>query len=420
MKKFILSTLTAFATFFSTSAQASLILLSDDDNTENSGGLMAYSISENGRWICGTTPVIFAFTADLETGDIKYYEPYDDYGSEFRGISNNGIAVGFNGSYGAFDTTTNNYIVLETPDGLVPIGNGITPDGSTICGVVVENEWFTYPVVWDISGTYTLLPTPTSEELGFNTNGCYAMHISEDGNTIVGYIQDDMAYYPLILWNRDSEGKWNYDISYTKEYFNPGNGTQQFTMFYPTGFSLNGKYVGLSLRNATDKTTCLGILNLETNKIVTAKADGSFPRATYNVSGISDDGIAVGFINYGLGTGSHASFMYWYGEDEAQTFDTTFLNDEFDVIRNNPYTTATTISRDGKLIIGFSQNPTTTNFFSFIIEMESGAINTITADGKNTEIVARYDIYGRPLSAPAHGINILKMADGTAKKVFVK
>lgn len=420
MKKFLLSTLTVIAATVAAYGQASFILLSDDDNTANSGGLMAFSISENGRWICGTTPVNFAFTADLETGDIKYYEPYNDYGSQYRKISNNGIAVGFNGQYGAFDTNTNSYIVLGTPDGLVPIGNGITPDGSTICGVVVENEWFTHPVVWDISGTYTLLPTPTSEELGFETNGCYATHIREDGNTIMGYIIDNLADYPLILWNRNSEGNWNYDISYTKEYYNPGNGTQPFTKFCPTGFSLNGKYVGLSLRNATDKTTCLGIMNLETGELVTAKASGSFPRATYNVSGISDEGIAVGFIDYGLGSGSHASFLYWYGEDEAQTFDSTFTDDEFDVIRNNPYTTATNISRDGNYIIGFSQNSSTADFFSFIIETELGAIHTVTADGKDAEVVARYDIYGRQLSAPTHGINILKMADGSAKKVLVK
>ena len=96
------------------------------------------------------------------------------------------------------------------------------------------------------------------------------------------------------------------------------------------------------------------------------------------------------------------------------------MEDEFDVIRNNPYTTATNISRDGNYIIGFSQDSSTADFFSFIIETELGAIHTVTADGKDAEVVARYDIYGRQLYAPTHGINILKMADGTAKKVLVK
>ena len=123
MKKFLLSTLTAIAATVAAYGQASFILLSVDDNTANSGGLMAYSISENGRWICGTTPVLFAFTADLETGDIRYYEPLDDYGSEFRCISNDGVAVGFNGQYGAVDINTNSYITLFTPEGMKPIGN---------------------------------------------------------------------------------------------------------------------------------------------------------------------------------------------------------------------------------------------------------------------------------------------------------
>jgi len=34
--------------------------------------------------------------------------------------------------------------------------------------------------------------------------------------------------------------------------------------------------------------------------------------------------------------------------------------------------------------------------------------------------VARYDIHGRLLTQPTRGINIIKMSDGSAKKVVVK
>jgi hypothetical protein len=38
----------------------------------------------------------------------------------------------------------------------------------------------------------------------------------------------------------------------------------------------------------------------------------------------------------------------------------------------------------------------------------------------NTSVAARYTLDGRQISAPQHGINIVKMSDGTVKKVMVK
>ena len=46
--------------------------------------------------------------------------------------------------------------------------------------------------------------------------------------------------------------------------------------------------------------------------------------------------------------------------------------------------------------------------------VEGVDINTIATE------VARYDIYGRKLSQPTNGINIIKMSDGTTRKVIVK
>ena len=43
----------------------------------------------------------------------------------------------------------------------------------------------------------------------------------------------------------------------------------------------------------------------------------------------------------------------------------------------------------------------------------------IGVDNNATE-VARYDIYGRKLSQPTTGINIIKMSDGSTRKVIVK
>lgn len=46
-------------------------------------------------------------------------------------------------------------------------------------------------------------------------------------------------------------------------------------------------------------------------------------------------------------------------------------------------------------------------------------MSNVVVLGDNTE-VARYDLHGRLLSAPAQGINIVIYSDGTTSKEFVK
>lgn len=47
-------------------------------------------------------------------------------------------------------------------------------------------------------------------------------------------------------------------------------------------------------------------------------------------------------------------------------------------------------------------------------------INSAVKDNANSNVVARYSIDGRKLDAPVKGLNIVKMADGSSKKVLVK
>ena len=57
--------------------------------------------------------------------------------------------------------------------------------------------------------------------------------------------------------------------------------------------------------------------------------------------------------------------------------------------------------------------------FVFIEEMSPTGILTI-GESNNTFEVKRYTINGRQISQPQKGINIIKMSDGTSKKIFVK
>lgn len=56
--------------------------------------------------------------------------------------------------------------------------------------------------------------------------------------------------------------------------------------------------------------------------------------------------------------------------------------------------------------------------FDNILEFGVTGIDDIKPD--NNKIIQYYTIDGIPLKAPIHGINIVKMSDGTAKKVFIK
>ena len=46
-------------------------------------------------------------------------------------------------------------------------------------------------------------------------------------------------------------------------------------------------------------------------------------------------------------------------------------------------------------------------------------IDTFYVDSEPTEVM-RYDLQGRRLDAPQRGLNIIKMSNGTTKKVVVK
>ncbi|MCD8281814.1 MAG: hypothetical protein LUC22_01005 [Prevotella sp.] len=58
-------------------------------------------------------------------------------------------------------------------------------------------------------------------------------------------------------------------------------------------------------------------------------------------------------------------------------------------------------------------------FFN-IEDTEVSGIEALTADAQGKEVSGYYTIDGQQINAPAKGVNIVKHADGTSKKVFVK
>jgi hypothetical protein len=50
---------------------------------------------------------------------------------------------------------------------------------------------------------------------------------------------------------------------------------------------------------------------------------------------------------------------------------------------------------------------------------DTDGISTVCSDS-NADTTLRYSLNGMQLTAPQHGINIVRMSDGTVRKVFVK
>jgi hypothetical protein len=57
---------------------------------------------------------------------------------------------------------------------------------------------------------------------------------------------------------------------------------------------------------------------------------------------------------------------------------------------------------------------------TFSTSFDPDGIEDIRAEEMEVAEVARYDIQGRKLDKPQHGLNIIRLSDGTTRKIMVK
>lgn len=123
---------------------------------------------------------------------------------------------------------------LNVPDTeFTNLSNGITPDGSRICGSVglsaltLEDALMQAPAYWDRNadgngyGECHILPYPTKDLFGEKPQYVTAISISDDGKTIVGQMvfSSGMMIIPVV-YTEDANGEWSYSLP-TKDLFNP-------------------------------------------------------------------------------------------------------------------------------------------------------------------------------------------------------
>ena len=417
MKKSLLSLALAVAIPAAISAQ-SLVIINDDLGIENYGGLQGLSISENGKWISGSTQAYAGFLLNMETAAVIYDEALDDFGCELRSVSNTGKAVGMNVNAITIDALGSKQI-LETPDGNQSIANDITPDGSLIVGLTYDEGYRETPVIWNADGSLVSLPVPTTEDMGFEVNGGRCCKVSEDGSVIVGYLVDNYATYPVVFWFIQDDGSYAIDTEIAKNFFEPGEGDKPYLVISPSAISKNGRYVALQLMvNDGSYTYYNGVYDLQTHELYKATVLGDFEGAAYYPSAISNNGDVVGMVIYGWN--QRIPYVYSIGNEYGTTFADTFKSAEFSDFIAADIAIPTNITGDGRYVIGWSVDYETYAYYTFLIDFSTGAVNKIAVDPSAAEEVARYDISGKKISKNTPGINIIRMSDGSAQKVLVK
>ncbi|MGM9844151.1 MAG: hypothetical protein ACI30S_08025, partial [Muribaculaceae bacterium] len=396
----------------------SLVVINDDFGIQNYGGLQGLAISENGKWLCGTTQAYAGFLLNMETAEVIYDEPIDDYGCELRGVSNAGNAIGMNGNAISIDATGYKF-GLETPGLEQSIANDITPDGSLIVGFTYNEGYRETPVIWEANGALCHLPVTTTEEIGFEVNGCRCCKVSEDGSVIVGYLVDNFATYPVVFWIRQDNGSYALDTTIAQNFFEPGDGDKPYLVISPSAISKNGRYVALQLMvNDGSYTYYNGVYDLQTHELHKATVLGDFEGAAYYPSAISNNGDVVGMVIYGWN--QRIPYVYSIGNEYGTTFADTFTSDEFSDFISADIAIPTNITGDGRYVIGWSVDYETYAYYTFMIDFSTGAVSKIAVDPSAAEEVARYDVSGKIISKNTPGINIIRMSDGSAQKVLVK
>ena len=390
------------------------------------------AVSPNHRYAAGPafnmeTGTFGMFVYDIETGNYNVQAALDDFGADIREVNNDGVATGYN-EQACFLNIDGTVDYFEAEEGMSTIARDASDDLSVVVGCTYPTDGFnTTACVW-VDGEKTDLPVPTDEELGFETNGSVAYYTNSDGSVIAGYVVDNYSTNPLLIWRLQDDGSYVCDPVCTR-YFSP-NGDMEgrpYVMFAAQGLSRNGRYVSLNVMDASSGLyeQRIGRLDLETGEVETYVADGSGDiqaNAEMQATQVSNDGTIIGWSLAGSWAMQVRSAVIWYkGEDPKLLSNVVPDVEEIANFDSLGFNTVIDITPDGRYVVGFAMDEMS-NYKGYVLDLgtASSAVNEVVKEDAEAYEVARYAINGTRLQAPTKGINIVKMSDGTTKKVIVK
>ncbi|MGM9816106.1 MAG: T9SS type A sorting domain-containing protein [Lepagella sp.] len=200
----------------------------------------AVSVSPDGKTV-GSYLMSTVQFYDVESGSIETFQGDDEVISYWLGHGNNAAADGTFVGRSSLDGNCSWYKdgewhALKTFNAsMVNLANGITADGSRICGslglqpISIEDTDtpMSVPAVWNrnADGTYgdpVALPYPELDFTGRVPQYVTANCISDDGKTVVGQVVDYGGWMIcLIVYTENENGEWTYKCDSAS--LNPNN-----------------------------------------------------------------------------------------------------------------------------------------------------------------------------------------------------
>ena len=407
--------------------------------------LMGFSISANGRYVCGAIEQAAGFfTADCLTGEVKWMLG-GDYGSELRDVDDKGLAIGFIDNDGVlFSFDSGEASIIKAPTGIKYVqGESLSNDGTVMVGSFTGQS-FNTEAAYSVSGQpWHTLPLPTDEELGeLKTNlnrMSAAKFVSADGKVIAGYLGS--FRFPTV-WTMDANGEYVSDFfparfvkAVEADRNDPVKELYGISALY-TCMSNNGKYIatiGLVANDDNTDTRIVPIVYNTQEKTLKVYRDiqeidemelGLYPSA------IADDGTFIGTVSTPADPeGNFGAFIMRAGQEQAEWFVDVFpafaeTFGEADLLGQN---IPTGLSADGKHILGYAYysddydvtSAAPAYFLTYVISLDASGIDQM-GSGVRSMPEAVYSIDGRKLGRMAKGLNIVRNSDGSVSKILKK
>lgn len=408
--------------------------------------LYGLGMSPDGRFVCGAIEMgAGIFIANLnEKEDVIFTTDVGQDGGELRHINDQGLAVGITELGITYDYTTEK--ITEIPFGEMyrsSLCEDLTDDGSMIVGSLVADFGITHAAYKKGDADWVLLPVPTGDELGgvpVRAQGSAAKYVSGDGKVIYGCVG---SFTVPIVWTLNDQGEYEYDFFPARllklteaDLEDTERPLFGMTAMYGMNISNNGKYVtalGSVMypgQNNPDMLMNIPIVyNTETKEAtvysekqpVDLGGNGLYPCA------IDDSGTFIGTIGMPF-YGSIGSFIWEAGAENATEYSEVFpvFERKFGEANDLGFDVPTAMSKDGRYLLGYtyySENyydDSPAYYVTYVIDRNGvDAINEVSVDGM-AKPEAIYNIDGIRMNGMAKGLNIIRMSDGSVKKVFKK
>lgn len=396
-------------------------------------GMIGLGISPDGRYVCGTLEnAVGIFIGDLDSDKMIYAFSEGDDGGQLMNVNNEGVAIGFNGYPGVTFNTEGIETILRVPDGFkYVVGQDLSADGSVAVGLMVGDGYQIFPAFSRNGDVWQKLPMPDMDMGDYNTKQCGARYISEDGKIILGYIG---ALGPATLWRLDDNGEYVADPFFdvyamrTKE-----DKDHPYVTFEAQGMSPDGHYVLIKVCTYSDGVPGLNMPAVYDTQTQTLKVyDEEQKIDVYNIgltpTAIANDGTFIGML--GSAAVNAGAFIMKAGESHAEMYVEAFPEyaEIFDFLDFCGYHMPADISADGNRIIGNgwyspSDDPYSDDalfyFMTYVIDrgLDSG-VHAVGADANVAVQTGCCTIDGLRLDTPVKGLNIIRMSDGTVRKVI--